>query len=240
MLYDVLGNNVKLEQKIADVYFPLLCAKEAGLAYEQDEIETTHVNSGSDRQYVPGMKNAMLNVTGVTHINSGNGRIPVSYAIENISNINTYRLTLTDNNTPANTWIVTAQGFLKSAGITGPRGGLSNSSLSIRLSGPLEFSTETAAPGVVVCDIANPLYIDAGPGGNTVHNAALENAITYDVVVLMVSRTGDVYTETNGTPTNMQYLFNPVTGIITFDVARPFEAGEVVTVLYKTVPSSSL
>jgi hypothetical protein len=237
MQYDVLGKNVKLEQKIGEDWFPLLCAKEVGLSYNQDKIETTNVNSGRNREYVPGMSNASLSITGVTHINSGNGRIPVGFVIENAASINTYRLTLTDNNTSPNQMVVTAQGFLETANITGPRGGLSNSSLSIALTGGLEFSESVEPPGEPVCDIADTLYIDAVAGANTVHSEDLEAPIGFNVVVLLVSRSGDVYTSTTGTPTNMQYSFNQATGIITFDAGRPFEAGEVVTVLYKVVTS---
>lgn len=240
MLYDVLGKNVKLEQKIGEEWFPLLCAKEVGLSHSRDKIEVTHVNSGSNREYVPGMASKTLNLTGVTHINSGNGRIPVSYLLENDGTINEYRLTLTDNNTVPNAWVVTAQGFLESANITGPRGGLSNTSLQIALSGGIEFGSVVTPPGEPVCDIADPLYIDAVAGESTVHHDSLEAPIGFDVIVLMVSRTGDVYSPTTGTPTNMQYRFSQVTGIITFDAGRPFEAGEVVTVLYKVITSSVL
>lgn len=239
--YDVLGNNVLIEMNIDGTYFPVFCAKDAGITTAQDEIETTHINSGAFREYVPGMNNSILNLTGVTHINSGNGRVPITYLMqpEVLRSIQTYRLTLTDNS--ANVITMTMDAFVTNASITGPRGGLSNSNLSLRVTGGIIFGSDVPTPSDPVCEIQDTLYLDTVVGTNTVQDDLLKDGVAYAAEILLVSRTGDVYAPVTGTPdgTALEYKFTSSTGTLAFGTGRPFEAGEVITVMYKTTTGSA-
>lgn len=45
----VLGRNITVSVFITDGFYPMLCAKSAELVMNQDEYETTTINSGSSR-----------------------------------------------------------------------------------------------------------------------------------------------------------------------------------------------
>lgn len=230
---DVLGKNILVELNIDNVYYPIFCAKTADFTIEQDEIETTNVNSGSSREYVPGMSNALLNMTGITRVNNGDGRVNIAYLMQKSvqRQIWTIRTTLTDNS--GNIATQTFQAFIKSTNWNKDVTTVSNSSITWRVTGDVDLGDTIDAPTEPVCEVQTPLYLSTTPGATSVHSDLLNPEPGFTVVVLIVARSNTVYTETTGTPSGTQFKFNSAAGNIEFDTSIPFNDGEIVYVLYE-------
>ena len=75
----VQGKRVEVFLDISGTYYPIFCGKTMSFSLEQDELETTSVNSGAYREYIAGMANATLEVGGVTIIDNTSSRIAITY-----------------------------------------------------------------------------------------------------------------------------------------------------------------
>lgn len=232
---DVLGRSVFVDMKIDGFWFPIMCAKVNQFDLEQDEIETTHVNSGPNREYVPGMANATVGVTGITRVNNGDGKVNIIYLLQQSvrRQIHTMRMRLEDQVTPtSNVSVISFNAFVRSTNITSDRTLLSNASVTFRVTGGLTFDTIVPAPAEPICEVQSPLYIDAVAGESSVSDSLLEVA---GVSILEVQRTGVGHKPTSGTPGNLEYKFTGGTGngTVDFDPNNTFLSGEVIYVLYK-------
>lgn len=229
----VHGRNVIVEMLISSVYYPVFCAKTAEFSIEQDEIETTHINSGPNRAFVPGMANAMLNVAGVTTLNNTNGRVSILYLMQQSirREIHTMRVVLTDQD--ANAIQVTFSAFIRNTSFTKDVISFSQSNLSMRVTGVIDFSELIGPPEAPECEVQDPLYIDVVEGAVFVHSDLLEQD---GVVILAVSREGVGHEEVFGTPDGLQFRPDLPNGDIYFDPDIPFNSGEVIYILYKILP----
>ena len=56
----IKGSGMVAELLVSGDYVPIFCAKDCTLSVSQDEIEVTSINSGSSREYLPGMANGII------------------------------------------------------------------------------------------------------------------------------------------------------------------------------------
>lgn len=227
----VQGKNIIIYLLYDGQYYPVFCAKSATLIQEQEDIEITSVNSGNDREFEPGMTVTKLDVAGVTTLNNSYSRISVLYLMQLSVRRTTQSLKiyLVDNNGAeiqiTFDAIITSNSFTKDLG-----GAFSQSATSFKVTGPITITTPIDPPGAEV--VKDPLYIDCVAGESSVHHDLLEQD---NVTILHVDRSGTGHTETNGTPGNLEFKFTggAGNGDISFDTTNPFNAGEVIYVLYK-------
>ena len=227
----VRGRDVIVSLKISGTFYPVFCAKSATLTSNQDEIEVTHINSGADREYVPGMGNATLDVSGITTIDNSNSRVSLPYLLQAAQRRTTFemRVLLTDED--ANPLAITFSAFSTTRSLTKEMASYSQSSITFRITGGIAMSTVIPEPELPPCDIESPLYLTLLEGDTEVSDALLEQT---GVEILGVARETDVYTETTGSPGNLQFRFTALTGTIDFqNPGNP--GGENIWVLYKIV-----
>jgi len=232
--YNVQGRNILCEMRIVDEYVPIFCAKSGELIIEQDEIETTHVNSQNSREYVPGMSNSLFNMTGLTRINNNDGRINVIYLMQSSvrRDIWPLRVTLTNNENEVAT--ISFNAFIKSVSWNKDASTLSNSFVNWRVTGDPSFGTAIGPPAEPICEVKDALYLTLAEGATSVTDPLLEDSDTEETTILAVTREGTGYDETTGTPGNRQFRHNAVTGVIEFGSSWPGNpGGEVIYVLYK-------
>lgn len=231
--YNVQGKNILCEMQIDSLWYPIFCAKSGELVIEQDEIETTHVNSGSNREYVPGMSNGTFIMQGMTRINNDDTRVNIIYLMQSAirRDIWPLRITLTNNNSQVAT--ISFSAFIKSESFTKDATTLSSASVSWRVTGDVVFGSSVPAPAEPICEVKDPLYLTLAEGDTSVSDPLLDDP---EVTILAVTREGTGYDETTGTPSGRQ--FRHVDANIVFDTALPGNpGGETVYVLYKKTPT---
>lgn len=233
----VQGKNIKVYLKVSGEYYQIFCGKTMSFNLEQEELETTSVNSGAYREFVAGMASAMLEVGGVTINDNTTSRVAITYLQQKSVQqaVQDWKITLTDDSAGLKVYLF--QGIIRSTSFDKSIPGYSQSSLSVRVTGEITITeTDPPPPGglpeVVRSDwwtmAAGNTYID---GNSDVHAYGL-TAVT----VLEVDRSGVQYDIiTSGTPTGRQCKHNNTTGVITFDSSLPSN-GETVFVLFKYTP----
>ncbi len=231
---DVEGKNVIAYMKIEDEYSPIFCATVNEFNLDQDEIETTHVNSGPNREFVPGMGGATLGVTGITWAKNGS-RIAITYLVQQSVRrlIHTLRLVITDGVTPTpNVTVMTFDAFIRNTSITSPKNAFSTSNVTFRITGGIEFSEILDPPSEPFCEVQQPLYLAFAESETSVQSDSLIPESGFTITILEVQREGLGHDQTSGTPGNRQFKYTSATGTISFDTTNPSN-GETVYVLYK-------
>lgn len=220
MANQVLGKNFKTEILIDGVYNPIFCGKSAELTVNQDEIEVTHVNSGISREYVPGMSNSTISFAGVTVLDNTEGRISWEYMVQSAirRSINTYRITLTDQD--SDTRQITFDAFWTTGSLTRDITAWSQSSTALRITGDITFGA-VAPPPPSSCEIQDPIYTTLAEGATSVVSALLVPGVGETITILHVTRSGQTHYETGGTPGSLEFLYTSGTGTIDFDPANP-------------------
>lgn len=216
---------------VDNTYFPIFCAKSGDLTTEQDEIEVSSVNSGTDREYIPGMANHTFSCAGLVELDNTGGRISLLYLMQQSvrRQTNQFRVLLTDKN--GNMQVLGFNAFVKGTSLAKQAGSYGQATASFRITGPISYGSAVPPPVDPVCEIADPLYLTLGVGATFVFNALLQAA---NVEILGVWRSGTALVYTNGTPINDQYSYDPATGRIYVSSDNPGN-GEAFIVLYKTI-----
>jgi hypothetical protein len=222
----IKGKNIVCSMDVGGTYYPIFCAKNAEFNVNQDEIETTSVNSGSSREYDPGMMNATLSMTGVTTLNNTNGRISPLYLMQQSIRRATQSLIINLTDDDGADVVIDFSAIITATGFTRDVASYSQCSVNFRVTGDINFDTVITPPAP---SEVFSIYLSTTAGNTTVSDAALTGK-----EVLLVAREGSVYNETTGTPTGRYFKFTSGTGTITFDSSIPFNTGEVVYVEYKT------
>ena len=225
----VLGKNVIVELLLSGTYYPFFCGKTAEFSQDQELIEVTSVNSSVSREYTPGMRTASLSIGGVTILDNTENRISLPYLMNVMGTVKTMRITLTDDD--ATSIAITFSALITNNTLSRSFGSYSQSSTSLKVTGDIVVTTVDPPPGIVCFE--PPLYLDCTPGATNISDPLLDND---DAVIIEVCRSGFQFDEVAGTPGNRQFQFVPATGTIYFDSTNPFNAGEVIYVLYKIQP----
>lgn len=217
----ILGRNVVTEMLVDGVYYPIFCGKSAELTLNQDEIEVTHVNSAISREYVPGMSNATLNISGVSILDNTESRISNVYLMQEAirRSINTYRMRFTDQD--GDTGSITFSAFWTTGSISRDVVAWSQSTVTMRITGELTFGSVVVPPSPPACEVEDTIYTVLAEGAVSVQSALLIPGVGETITILHVSRSGVTHYETTGTPGNLEFKYDSSLGTITFDASNP-------------------
>ena len=223
----VQSKNVIVELLIGAAYYPIFCGKTMEYTQSQELIEVTSINSGYSREYESGMTTADLNISGVTILDNTGNRIAVTYLMrESVRRVpQTMRIRLIDDD--AGTIQIAFSALVVTNTLSRSYGTYSQSTTQLKVTGDAVISSVIAPPGLTCPE--DPLYIDVVAGASSVHSALLETA---GITILEVCRSGMQFNQTSGTPGNAQFRYGGTDGYIYFDTTNPFNAGEVIYILY--------
>lgn len=226
----VKSNNVIVEVDISGTYYPFFCGKTMEFSQNQELIEVTSINNTIAREYEAGMTTGSLNITGVTVLDNTDNRVSITYLMqESIRRVaQTMRIRLIDDDGAGLQIAFTA--LITNNTLSRAVGTYSQSSTTLTITGEPTISAIVPPPGLAC--VEDPLYLDVVAGQTSVHDNLLEQA---GVTILEVQRSGTGHNEVPGTPGNLEFQFVGGTGNgdVYFDPTNPFNAGEVIYVLYK-------
>lgn len=231
----IKGENLRAQLKIDDEYFDIFCAKSVEFAIEQDELEVTSINSGSSREYLPGMMNATLSTSGVSSIDNTEGKIAITYLMQQSirRQLQDWRVYFEADD--GDTLEATFQGMIRTPSISRDGFGYNQSSLVVRVSGDIDFN-EIVPPPSTEFDLLSDYWQTVNgqnyiSGASAVHGytlAATDEPLEVDVegggFVLVTSTPADGRAE-------CKFGTSPVR--ITFPSDKIFDGTERVFVLFK-------
>lgn len=225
----VKGKNVVVTMRVDGVYYPIFCAQTAQFDTDQEEIEVTSVESGSSREFLPGMFSGLLNCNGITVLDNTDGKISVTYLLQQgiRQALQPFRIRLTDDE--GATFDISFNGMIRNTSFTQERPTYSKSSVTIRVSGDLDM-LPVAPP---VPEEIYKYYLTLAADQHTVSSADIDNATE----ILHVEREGIGHTEVAGTPVaggqEFKYVDGAGTGTIEFDVNQPAPVNQIVYVMLR-------
>ena len=224
----VKSNNVIIEMLISGIYYPIFCGKTMEFVQAQEVIEVTSINNTIAREYEAGMTTGNLSITGVTILDNTGNRIAITYLMQEAIRraAQTMRIRLIDDDGGA--LQIAFSAIIVNNTLSRSVGTYSQSSTQLIITGEPTLSAIIPPPGIECPE--EPLYIDVVAGATSVHDVLLEQP---GVVILGVARGPSVFQQVLGTPGNAQFRFGGVDGTLYFDTTNPFNAGEVIWVLYK-------
>lgn len=195
------------------VYYPIFCAKSGELVLEQDEIEVTYINSGSFRDFIPGLNGGTFTATGITSLDNSESKISITYLMQQAIRrvIWPLRTLLTDDD--GGTLQITYNAFVTNTTLSKQTGSYSQSSVVFRITGAIEFSSVITPPVAPICQVQDTLNLTLAEDATTIVSATL---IDPNTVILAVFREGTEYYQVPSSPGNRQYSIDITTGTITF------------------------
>lgn len=220
----IKGKNMVAQVEIDSVWYPVFCAKTVEFTNEQDEIETTTINSGISREYLPGMNNATMTCGGVAQM-INDTKVGVVYLLQESirRTMLSMRIYMTDDEGTVRQ--LTFNAFVRSLSISRERASYAQSSATFRISGAIGISTPIAPPTPPSCEVQDTLYLELAEGATSVQDNDLIEGVDETITILSVSRAGTTHYETTGTPGSLEFSYDETTGTITFDSTNPGNSG---------------
>lgn len=225
---------------ISGDWYPIFCATSGEFALTVDEIETTSVNSGSAREYLPGMTNGTLTWSGVSTIDNTEGKISILYLMQQAlgRNVQSWRVYFeADDGT---TQEATFDGFIRNASILRETTSYNNSNIVVRITGGVTLDNIILPPGADLDYFSD--YWQTVDGQNYVSGASTgewNGGTTYTLLstdtILAVDVEGIGYNIVTGTPgagnREVKFQTSPVRLIFPSDLV--FDGSQRVYVMWK-------
>ena len=232
----IKGSGMVAELLVSGDYVPIFCAKDCTLSVSQDEIEVTSINSGSSREYLPGMANGMLTVGGLSPIDNTEGKISIFYLLQQgiRQSVKDWRVTFTaDDGTGI---AATFKGFIRSDEISKQGFAYTQSSTQIRITGNISLG-EIVDPPAFNYDILSDYWTTTN-GVNYVSLSAASAVSAYIFgatdSILQVDVEGTQFDViTTGSPGNRECKLNTMTYVLTFATDFLFDGTQRVYVMFK-------
>jgi uncharacterized protein YaiE (UPF0345 family) len=228
----VQSKNIGVFMKISGVYYPIFCGQTLEFNSDQEEIETTNVNSGSARDFVAGMQTSSMSIGGVTVLNNNGNRIADGYLFQQSVRRVKQEFKITKVDDDGGLLVYTFTGIIKSIGFSKQIPSYSKSSLNVIVCGNVTISTVNP-PSDVITNVYSDWWVFTQGSTEISGNSSTLGYNLVGAVVLEVDREGlqhDLIQ--SGVPVNRQVKHNTGTGVVSFDVNNPSN-GETVFVLFR-------
>lgn len=222
------GNNVVIFIRNGGVFYPALCGIQVTLEATTEEILTTTRTSGIYRTRTGRIIDWRVNFSGLTKIDNSDGEIGFFWMLERIGTVQYIRIRYRDE--AGNERNVEGNVLLKDQRITSTVGGFAIPDLTFPGSGKF---TVDPLPGGDTNVEERRLYLATAEGSYTVSHNDL-GSLAGEESILLVGREEGNFEVVNGSPAGRQVRYEDHTtyGTLIFDPTLPFNAGEIVYVLF--------
>jgi len=233
----VQGKNILAKMKVDATYYNVFCGKSLTFTLDQDELETTTVNSGTMREYIAGIGNAVLEISGVTVLDNTGSRIAITYlqAQSIRQQVQDWQILMTDDDGDQISY--TFQGIIRSTSFNKSIPGYSQSNVSIRVSGEITIDPVAPPPSgdfEVFADYWTTTngqnYISGASTGNT---DGTNYTLADDDEILAVWVEDMPMYEVTGTPTAGQPEYKYNTSTDRLETGVTFDGAQKVYVQFK-------
>lgn len=226
MYNPIWGTDVVLSMKVADIWYPVLCATDFTYDCIPEMIEKTGPNSGGVRQRKRRLEDHISTVSGLSFVENGD-QLSFLYMLQLGVRREEHEFRADFIDGYGNERTLSGPAVIGRQGIRGPVGDFSPSEIEIFWNQEPDFDAIDDPVGGEIIDYD---FLDLLVGETSVLSAGLIGK-----EVLGVARAGAIYNETTGTPAagSLEYKFTSGTGTLAFDALNP-SLGEKIWVLFKT------
>lgn len=227
---NIQGKNVSVEIFVTDDYYPVLCATDMTFTRSPEFITKTGPTSGLFREFQPRIEEWNVTVSGLTKLENEES-ISFFYLLQTSVRRTVQQIRVVFENNVGDILSISGNAYIGQSSINGPATEFSQASIEFKGTGPFEQSSVIDPPAEQECEVEDTLYLTLAEGASSVHSDLLEQA---NVVIVGVSRSGLVHSESGGTPGSLEFQTDLPNGDIYFDptnLGNP--GGEQVTVEYK-------
>lgn len=233
----IKGKNMVFSIYVDDNYYPVFCSKDIEFTVNQDEIETTSVNSGNYREFEPGMTNATLSASGVATLDNTNQRVSPLYLMQNTPRRTIWDCIITYTDDDGDDIVVDFSAFVVSINTTRQRSGYTQCSVNMRVTGGIGFDEIILPPVAPTTEVYSDYWATTN-GLNYITGASAIHTYTLDSdtdEILEVSMEGIQYDVVSGTPTagTRTCQFNASNDRIIFPSDVVFDGAQRVFVEFK-------
>lgn len=230
MANQILGKNVFTELQVGDAWYPIFCAKAASYDLEQEEIETSSVNSGAAREFIPYMSSMTISCNGITSLNNDEGVISIFYLLQESIRRQMLTIRMRFISDDGDTLQMSFVCFVRTIGITRDRISYSQSAVMFRVSGVPSIGSVPSAGSMSCMEVFEDTW-ETVEGEDSISGAGNEGRSFAGSEVILVEREGTQHDYTDGTPGNREYSYDGTN--ISFDSGNPFNLGERIHVVWR-------
>lgn len=222
------GKDCLLSIKIDGEYYPALCAISMSLSVSRDVVESTSATTGNWRQYrLRRLNSWTVSLSGLTKVDNTDGQVSWFYLLQ--AGDGAFDIQLIFEDSSGNTQVMEGSAIIPSQTIEANVSGFSTATVDFQGTGTPTFANIITGPSDPICDVQEtiPSLLNEGAVYATAPELMLSGSN-----VLWVTREGTGYTETTGTPGNLQFRVDYAAGRIYFSPSNPgsIEAGESVLI----------
>lgn len=231
----VNGKDVWMLRKIDDVYIVIGCATSISFTLKNELIGKTDVNAGLFRKKRVRISDNTASISGLQALKNSSDRLSIVYFLQESVRRQEQPLRFIWQDESGYQYVIDGNFLVEEVSITSPVEDFSEYEMTLQGTGGFTPGAVIYPPDDPICEVQSPLYIPVVAGQYSVSDALLKTETGFTKTILEVEREGIGHDETSGTPGNrtFNYTANGTTGTITFDSTNPFNAGEIIFVLYK-------
>lgn len=229
----VLGRNVIIYARISGIYYPIFCGKTAEFNVRTDKIETTTTSSPGSREYLPGLTDASLTVTGILTSDQSNSRISYFWMLQEQlqGNIQDILITCTDQSSVAKN--IQFSAMIEGSGLAKPDvNSWGQSSVTFAVSGDIVVDPSSSPSNTTFTLLSD--YWNTSNGNAFINGSSVEWGYTLTnstdtILAVFVERLN--YNIVSGAPGNGEAQPDLVNNKIKFENA--FDGTQTVFVVFK-------
>lgn len=228
----VLGRNVITYAKSGGIYYPIFCGKTAEFNVRTDKIETTTTSSPGSREYVPGLTDASLTVTGILTSDQTNSRLSYFWILQEQlqGNIQDILIVCTDQSSTAKS--IQFSAMIEGSVLSREVNSWGQSSVTFAVSGDITIDP-AASPSNTTFNLLSD-YWSTSNGNTFINGSSVVNGYTLSNstdTILAVFVEGIEFDIVSGAPGNRQAQPDLTNNKIKFE--NTFDGTQKVFVVFK-------
>lgn len=220
------GKNALMSIWLDDTWYPVLCAYEVAFRFWHEEVLTTTRTSGKYRRRISRLMDWNFTISGLTKIDDSDGQKGFFYLSQASVRGTAVQMRIRYTDDDGNMQDVHGNVLVMEGMISSLVGGFSNASFTLPGDGEPVIGTSS---GGTPQNLYHK-YLETTEGAFEVSHADLGGITS----IYLVEREDGGYVVVTGTPVGRQVKYTDLgtSGKLTFDSSLPFNAGEIVHIIY--------
>lgn len=215
------GKDCLLSIKIDGEFYPVLCAVDLTLSVSRGTVESTSPASGNWRTYrLQRLNSWNVSLSGLTKVDNTDGQISWFYLLQSGDAPLEIQLIFEDRDGSAQS--LTGSAIIPNQSITANVNDFAATTLEFQGTGDYDLDNIIIGPADPICEVQETLPLILAEGATYADAPSLTLS---GANVLWVTREGTGYTETAGTPGNLEFKIDYTLGRVYFNISNPGNPG---------------